>query len=235
MWPTRQCIFMRPFVLVNVAMSADGKLSIRERRQVKISGKDDFSRVDQIKAASDAIMVGIGTVLADDPSLTVKSQTLIQWRKDKGLDEHPVRIVIDSRARIAPDASVLIKGEGKRIVACSERADESRIQILKDRATIIRTGEEQVDLPRLMEELHGIGIRRLMVEGGGQLIWSLFEAGLVDEFSCFVGNMIIGGKDAPTPADGKGFVMESAFTGLALREVKKMDEGILLVWNVERH
>ncbi|MDD3934298.1 MAG: dihydrofolate reductase family protein, partial [Methanoculleus sp.] len=67
---------MRPFVFVNVAMSADGKISTRERRQVRISGSGDFSRVDRIKAESDAIMVGIGTVLADNPSLTVKSPEL---------------------------------------------------------------------------------------------------------------------------------------------------------------
>ncbi|MEI7648565.1 MAG: dihydrofolate reductase family protein, partial [Methanomicrobiales archaeon] len=65
---------MRPYVVVNVAMSADGKISTRERRQVKISGAQDFSRVDKLKAGSDAVMVGIGTVLADDPSLTVKSE-----------------------------------------------------------------------------------------------------------------------------------------------------------------
>ena len=64
---------MRPFVFVNLAMSADGKISTKERRQVKISGKSDFERVDVIKAGADAVMVGVGTVLADNPSLTVKS------------------------------------------------------------------------------------------------------------------------------------------------------------------
>lgn len=223
---------MRPFVLVNVAMSADGKLSTRERRQIKISGSDDFARVDRMKAESDAIMVGIGTVLADDPSLTVKSPELVRWRRERGLDDHPVRVVVDSRARTPPGASILKRGEGKRIVACSAKAEPENIRALERYATIISAGEERVDLPRLMEELYATGIRRLVVEGGGQLIWSFFEAGLVDEFSCFVGNMIIGGSDAPTPADGYGFVMEGDFCRLSLQEVKKMDEGILLVWKV---
>ena len=82
---------MRPCVVVNVAMSADGKLSTRERRQVKISGMQDFARVDQMKAGSDAVMVGIGTVIADDPSLTVKSPAARMERRKLGLDEHPVR------------------------------------------------------------------------------------------------------------------------------------------------
>ena len=225
---------MRPFVLVNVAMSADGKLSTRERRQVKISGKDDFARVDKIRAESDAIMVGIGTVLADDPSLTVKSPELVRWRKEHGMDEHPVRVVVDSTLKTPPNASILTKGEGKRVVACSKRADPQKIRELEKYANVMCIGEERVDLSLLMDKLHAIGIRRLMVEGGGRLIWSLFEAGLVDEFSCFVGNIIIGGSEAPTPADGEGFVTDKGFPGLALREAKRMDEGILLVWNVEK-
>lgn len=122
---------MRPYVFVNVATSADGKISTRERRQVRISGKNDFSRVDCLKAGSDAVMVGIGTVLADDPSLTVKSPELKAERKGKGLEEHPVRVVVDSRLRIPSDASVLHKGEGKRIIACAASAGAGRIQELK--------------------------------------------------------------------------------------------------------
>ena len=95
---------MRPLVVVNVAMSADGKLSTRERRQVKISGAEDFARVDRLKAGCDAVMVGIGTVLADDPSLTVKNPDLKSRRQQEGKPEHPVRVVSDSHARITPDA-----------------------------------------------------------------------------------------------------------------------------------
>ena len=113
---------MRPFVFVNIAMSADGKISTKERRQVKISGTEDFSRVDRIKAASDAIMVGIGTVLADNPSLTVKSPDLRAERRAGGKDEHPIRVVVDSAARTPLDADILHKGTGKRIIAVSRKA-----------------------------------------------------------------------------------------------------------------
>jgi 2,5-diamino-6-(ribosylamino)-4(3H)-pyrimidinone 5'-phosphate reductase len=117
---------MRPRVHVNVAISADGKLSTRERRQVKISGAADFARVDRLKSESDAIMVGIGTILADDPSLTIKSPELQNRRKEQALPEHPTRIVVDSSLRIPQDASILHKGEGLRIIACSEMADTGR-------------------------------------------------------------------------------------------------------------
>jgi 2,5-diamino-6-(ribosylamino)-4(3H)-pyrimidinone 5'-phosphate reductase len=225
---------MRPYVLVNCAMSADGKISTKERRQVRISGTNDFLRVDRIKAESDAIMVGIGTVLADNPSLTVKSEELREMRRAGGKDEHPVRIVVDSAARIPPNADILHKGRGKRIIAVSARAPPEKVRELEFIADVIAAGEREVDLGALLERLHAKGIRRLMVEGGGTLIGALFTEGLVDEFCTFVGNMVIGGRDAPTPADGAGFIAEEEFPRLALVSAEPMDEGVLLRWKIDR-
>ncbi|MDP2797760.1 MAG: 2,5-diamino-6-(ribosylamino)-4(3H)-pyrimidinone 5'-phosphate reductase [Methanoregula sp.] len=224
---------MRPYVVVNVAMSADGKISTRERRQVKISGAQDFERVDQLKAGSDAVMVGIGTVLADDPSLTVKSGECRTGRLNRGVDEHPLRIVVDSTARIPPEASILHKGAGKRIVAVSRRADPQKIAALQSYATVIIAGENEVDLATLMDKLGEMGIRRVMVEGGGTLIAGLISAGLVNEIYTFIGNMIIGGKDSPTFVDGEGFILESGFCRLTLLETHRIECGVLLHWNVE--
>ena len=225
---------MRPYVVVNVAMSADGKLSTRERRQVKISGSQDFNRVDRLKAGSDAVMVGIGTVLADDPSLTVKGEECRRHRLDRGADEHPIRIVVDSRARIPLKASILHKGSGKRIVAVSEKADKKKIAALQELATVIVAGKKEVDLATLMDELGEMGIQRLMVEGGGQLIAGLIRAGLVDEIYTFIGNIIIGGRDAPTLADGEGCIREEEFPRLTLIETRRIESGILLHWKVEQ-
>lgn len=225
---------MRPFVHVNVAMSADGKLSTSERRQVKISGSADFSRVDRIKAESDAIMVGIGTVLADDPSLTVKSTDLRSARRAKGLPEHPVRIVVDSRARTPIDAAILHKGEGVRVIACSEKAEEGKKDGLSRYARIIVAGNDTVDLTALLSSLHAMGIRTLLVEGGGTLIWGLFRAGLVDRLTCYVGNRVIGGASAPTLADGEGFIRDQDFIPLSLEGIERIDEGVLLTWTIRR-
>ena len=224
---------MRPYVVVNIAMSADGKISTRERRQVRISGAQDFTRVDRLKAGCDAVMVGIGTVLADDPSLTVKSEECKNYRRKQGWDDHPVRVVIDSSGRIPPEASILHKGEGKRVVAVSKRADATKISLLEKKATVIVAGEDEVDLFALMNELGAMGIHRVMVEGGGTLIAGLIEAGLVNEIYTFIGNIIIGGKDAPTFTDGEGFILESAFPRLTLLEARRIGRGILLHWQVE--
>lgn len=225
---------MRPFVFVNVAMSADGKISTAERQQVRISGDDDYSRVDRIKAESDAIMVGIGTVLSDNPSLTVKSPDLRAWRREAGKDEDPIRVVVDSRGRTPPDADILHRGAGKRIIAVSRAASPEALDVLRRYATVIVTGDETVDLSALLEELYRLGVRRLMVEGGGTLIWALMEKDLVDELQTFIGNIIIGGKDAPTPVDGTGSFRDEDFPRLALIEADRLDEGLLIRWRVKR-
>jgi 2,5-diamino-6-(ribosylamino)-4(3H)-pyrimidinone 5'-phosphate reductase len=225
---------MRPYVVVNVAMSADGKLSTRERRQVKISGEQDFNRVDRLKAGSDAVMVGIGTVLADNPSLTVKGTECREHRKKRGVSEHPARIVIDSRARIPPDADILHKGNGLRIVAVSKKADPARVAALEPYATVIMCGDTEVDLGALMDELGAMGIQRVMVEGGGELIGGLVRVGLVHEIYTFIGNLIIGGKDAPTLVDGEGFLTEDEFSRLTLIEIRRIENGVLLHWKVEQ-
>ncbi|MHC1626531.1 MAG: 2,5-diamino-6-(ribosylamino)-4(3H)-pyrimidinone 5'-phosphate reductase [Methanoculleaceae archaeon] len=224
---------MRPFVIVNVAMSADGKISTKARRQVRISGIEDFRRVDKLKSESDAVMVGVGTVLADNPSLTVKSPGLRRARIEAGLPENPVRIVVDSRGRTPVDAEILHKGEGPRIIAVSESAPGEAIEKLSRFATVIRAGIDRVDIKILLARLYEFGIRRLMVEGGGTLIWSLVRAGAVDEFCTYVGNLIIGGSAAPTPVDGEGYIIDNGFPSLHLIEATPMDKGILIRWAVK--
>ncbi len=221
----------RPFIFINSAMSADGKISTKERKQVKISGKIDFKRMDQLRAESDAIMVGIGTVLTDDPSLTVKSPELQDRRIKAGLDENPVRIVVDSNARTPIDADIFIKGKGKRIIIVSESAPLKKIAQLKEKAEIIVAGKDKVHLPEAMQELKKRGIKRLMVEGGATLNWGMFSNGLVDEIHTFVGNVIIGGKGSPSFVDGAGFT-EKELLKLELMDAEKIEDGILLKWKV---
>lgn len=180
----------RPFVFINSAMSADGKISSIDHKQIRISGRDDLTRVDELRASSDAIMVGVGTVLADDPGLRIKSRLLQERRKDMGLDEEPLRIVADSNARTPANAKVL----GARcVIAISRSAPEERRVGLRSRCEMIECGAEMVDLSELMGVLYDRGINRLMVEGA-RLNWSLIELGLVDEIYVFIGGLIIGGE-----------------------------------------
>jgi len=222
----------RPFIFINSAMSADGKLSTKERKQVRISGKLDFGRVDELRAQADAVMVGIGTVLSDDPSLTVKSPERKAARKAAGKSENPVRIIVDSAARTPLDADIFKKGEGIRIIAVSNAAPAENVEKLEKKALVIKTGTNKVDLSELAGNLKEIGINTLMVEGGATLNWGMLSAGLVDEIYIFVGNLIIGGATSPTFTDGEGF-LEAEMLDLELLSVEKIEEGVLLKWKVK--
>jgi 2,5-diamino-6-(ribosylamino)-4(3H)-pyrimidinone 5'-phosphate reductase len=209
-------------------VSADGKLSSRRREQIAISGPEDFERVDALRAESDAVMVGVGTVLADDPHLTLDDEERIRDRAGRGESPHPARVVADSRARTPPDARIVDDSATTHLLA-SEAAPSERIEALSERGVeVVVAGAERVDLAEALSALEDRGIDRLMVEGGGELIFSLFEAGLVDELSTFVGPTVIGGREAPTLADGEGFVEE--FFELDLTSVDRMDRGVLLRW-----
>jgi 2,5-diamino-6-(ribosylamino)-4(3H)-pyrimidinone 5'-phosphate reductase len=217
-------------VVVNAAVSADGKLSSRERRQVEISGPEDFERVDELRAESDAVMVGVGTVLADDPSLTLDSDQRQTERRESGKPANPARVVADSRIRTPPDARVL-DAEAETFLLVGETAPTDFVGQMEELgATVIAAGENRVDLPRALEELEAHGIDRLMVEGGGEVIYSLFAAGLVDRLSVFVGPLVVGGRDAPTLADGDGFT--EGFPELALEGVERLDDGVVLEYDV---
>jgi len=217
-------------ILVNAAMSADGKLSSRDREQVAISGPDDFDRVDAVRADSDGVMVGVGTILADDPSLTVDDPDRRRARSDRGDPENPARVVADSQIRTPTDARIL-DDEAETYLLTSEAAPPDFVaEIEETGATVVTAGDQRVDLAAAFDALEAHGIERLLVEGGGELIFSLFGADLVDELSVFVGPSVIGGRQAPTLADGDGFVEE--FPALELRSVERIDDGVLLEWDV---
>jgi len=199
-------------------MTADGKIASVERRQVRISSPEDMERVKELRAGSDAILVGVGTVLADDPHLTVKSLPP---------DKNPLRIVLDSQGRTPNSAKVLAGGAPTLIATAS-----NCVRTWKG-AQVLRCGEKQVDLQCLMAELERRGIERLMVEGGGETIWSFFKHGLVDDYRVFVGSMVLGGIGAPTACEGQGFLEENAVR-LRLLSMTLMGEGALLCYEVVR-
>lgn len=221
----------RPFVFINAAMSADGKIATIERKQTRISGILDFDRMDELRASSDAVMVGIGTVLSDNPSLTVKSRERREKRCADGKDENPVRIVVDSLGRTPIDADIFKKGAGKKIIVVAETAPEEKVKQLAKNAEIIVSGEKSVDLEKLLCELKAHGINRLMVEGGATLNWALVSRGLVDEIYTFIGSIIIGGKTAPTLVDGEGCTGE--FCRLSLISCERLEDGVLIRWKVQ--
>jgi len=213
-------------VVVNAAMSADGKLSSRRREQIEISGPDDFDRVDRIRREVDAVAVGIGTVLADDPHLTLADPERRRQRREQGRPTNPARVVVDSRGRTPPEGRIC-DDAATTYVLVSAAAPEDRRQALRETgAELLVAGDERVDLPAAFDKLEAAGIDSLLVEGGGELIFSVIETGLIDRLTVYVGSLIIGGRGAPTLADGEGFV--DGFPRLSLEAVERVDDGVVL-------
>lgn len=219
---------MRPFIFINIAASADGKISDERRKQMKISSEKDFKRVDRLRASCDAIMVGIGTVLSDNPRLTIKDDKLRKEREKNGLTANPLRVIVDSRCRIPPDSETL-NDEAHTVVVVAEIADPERVSEIRKKAEVIVSGKDRVNLKNLVKRLYEHGIRKMMVEGGGTLNSGLLHEKLVDEIFVYHGNTIIGGKDSPTVVDGYSF---NPPLKLKLLEFKKLGDGLLVRWKV---
>ncbi len=221
-------ILTKPFTFVNVAASVDGKISDESRKQIKISSKEDFLRVDKLRAFADAIMVGIGTVISDNPSLTIKSEALRMERIRNGKTPNPLRVVVDSRLRTPSDSNVL-NDEAETLLATTELADNERRAKLSKRARVEVFGNQKVDLKQLSRFLYDIGIERLMVEGGGTLINSMLREKLIDELNIYYGNIVIGGRTSPTIVDGSSFEFPIK---LELLNFQRLGDGVYTRWRV---
>ena len=218
-------------VVVNAAMSVDGKLASHRREQLAISGPEDFDRVDRIRAAADGVIVGVGTVVADDPHLTLDVTDRRVQRQRHGRPGNPARVVADSTARTPLDARILDDEATTYLLVSEQTSEERRTKLADAGAEVIVVGDDRVDLAAGIDRLADEGIERLMIEGGGELIFSAFDAGLVDELSVFVGSQLIGGRDAPTLADGDGFT--EGFPALTLDDIEQLDDGVVLKYTVE--
>jgi 2,5-diamino-6-(ribosylamino)-4(3H)-pyrimidinone 5'-phosphate reductase len=139
--------------------------------------------------------------------------------------------VIDSTGRTPADARILDDDATTYVLVTDDAPDERRQTLRNAGADVIAVGDERVALDRALSELEAHGVNSLMIEGGGEIIHSFFAAELVDELSVYVGSLVIGGRDAPTLADGEGFV--ESFPALSLESVRRLDDGVLLEYAVE--
>ena len=197
---------MKPYVILNAAMTLDGKIATRTGSS-EISGPEDLERVHEIRKEVDAIMVGIGTVLADDPRLTVHK---INARKE----DNPIRVVVDNKARTPIDFRIL-NDDAETVIAVSSICDENnpdcdmeavaRAKEISKKADVFYSSKESVDLVEFMEYLSSKGIETLMLEGGSTLNFSMIRENLIDEVKICIAPMIVGGKDSKTFFDGEGF------------------------------
>ncbi len=225
----------RPFVFINVAMTADGKIDTFQRRGAAISSERDKERVDQLRAGADAIMVGGKTLLDEDPKLTVKSETLRAERLARGLSPNPIKVGVITEAHLRSDSRFLNEGPANIVIFTTRWTSKHHISLLKSRhVDVYLDDSDKVQLPGAHETLTELGVERLMVEGGATLNFELLRLGLVDEVTAYVAPMIFGGANAPTLAAGPGLERGEAIP-MKLIEIEKWDDGgVLLKYTLER-
>ena len=213
-----------PFITAKFAMSLDGKIASRTGDSKWITGDKARWQVHKMRARTDVIMVGIGTVLADDPRLTARDE------RGNPLDRQPLRVVVDTRGRLPTEARLLTE-PGKILVAMGPTAGGSNIEQLGADVEVspFPLREGHIDLERLIEFLaKERDVTSIMVEGGGALLGSLFDLGLVDKVVAFVAPTIVGGMSAPTPVGGSGVEMMADALQLERVRWKRLGRDMLI-------
>jgi 2,5-diamino-6-(ribosylamino)-4(3H)-pyrimidinone 5'-phosphate reductase len=219
----------RPHVFINVAVSADGKMDTFERKGSAISSERDKDRVLRLRAEADAVMVGGKTLLSEDPKLTVKREDLRAERVARGQSPNPMKVGIVTRADLNPDGDFLNAGPAQVVIFTTAQTSKSQIETLQSRGAEVHVHDAaRVDLVLALDTLHALGVRRLMVEGGGTLNFELLRLGLVDELTMYIAPMLFGGESAPTSVAGSGLVRSDAIP-LKLVNVESHEDGGVLV------
>jgi diaminohydroxyphosphoribosylaminopyrimidine deaminase / 5-amino-6-(5-phosphoribosylamino)uracil reductase len=209
----------RPFVTAKFAMSLDGKIATRTGESRWITGEDARRHGHRLRHQHDAILVGIKTVIADDPELTA--------RLDGEDPRQPLRVVLDSQLRIRQSARVV----GPHTLIATTKM--GRVG-LADVVTIPAADDGRVSLPDLLDELGRRNILSVLVEGGGEVHAAMFEQGLVDKVYAFVAPRLIGGKEAPGPLGGNGIERLEEATNLNDVDVIRLGEDFLISGYVHR-
>ena len=209
----------RPYVIINCAMSADGKTALPNRKQLRLSCDKDIERMYKLRNEFDAVLVGIGSILSDNPKLTVKEKYVKNPCQ-------PIRIVIDSKCK-TPTDSLVVNQITKTFIVTNQRCDkkfEKNVEIIECPTDL----DGLIDLEIMLDILHKRGIKTLMIEGGGTVIWSFLRKDLVDDLYVYIAPIIIGGKKTPTMTDGPGIKSEDEIISLKIVAIKNLGNGILI-------
>lgn len=213
-----------PFIIAKFAMSLDGKIATKTGNSKWISGERSREYAQALRQAVDAIMVGVNTVLADDPLLTVR---LGEPSRD---ERQPLRVIVDSHGRTPPVARVF-GALGKTLVASAGPIESAKAkQLVEAGAELLElpSYQSQVDLRKLMRALGEREIMSVLVEGGGTLLGSLFDLGLVDKVYVIIAPLIIGGRDAVPAVSGNGVDNVEKALRLSRTRVDRLDQDILI-------
>ncbi|WP_328692717.1 dihydrofolate reductase family protein [Streptomyces phaeochromogenes] len=186
-----------PYVLLSAAVSLDGCLDDTGPGRLLLSGPADFDRVDEVRAESDAILVGAGTLRADNPRLLVNSAERRAARVAAGRPEYPLKVTVSGSGDLDPDANFWSTGGEKIVYTTDEGAAKAGDALRGLGVDVVSVGPD-VDWRAVLTHLHDVrGVRRLMVEGGGRVHTQLLRQGLADELQLALAPLVVGEPDAP--------------------------------------
>ncbi|MDE2641128.1 MAG: dihydrofolate reductase family protein [Verrucomicrobiota bacterium] len=224
----------RPFVLINMAMSADGKIAPPHRRFVAFGSRRDHANLLALRATADAVMCGARTVDSAPVTLDVGGAVYERRRLRGGLGKQNLRIVVSGSGSVDPGAAIFRHPGSPLIVLSSGQAPKSRLAKLKRLADCVKVcGKNRVALAQALGWLRREwAVKRLLCEGGGELNFELLRLGLVDELHLTICPKIIGGKDAPTIADGDGFARLAKAANLKLTRQRVVGDELFTTWRI---
>ncbi|MFF7074102.1 dihydrofolate reductase family protein [Streptomyces pseudovenezuelae] len=211
-----------PYVLLSAAVSLDGYLDDTGPDRLLLSGPADFDRVDEVRASVDAILIGAGTIRADNPRLLVNSEARRAARVAAGKPPYPLKVTVSGSGELDPDANFWHTGGEKVVYTTDKGAERARESGLA--ADVVPLGPA-LDWRRLLEHLRSVyGVERLMVEGGGRIHTQLLQQGLADEVQLVLAPLFVGDPDAPR-LFGPG-----AYQGGRLRlvETRRIEDVVLM-------
>ncbi|MFM1768445.1 MAG: hypothetical protein RJA22_974 [Verrucomicrobiota bacterium] len=226
----------RPFVLVNMAMSADGKIATANRAVTTFGSPRDLAHLYELRATADAILSGARTIEDTGATLGPGGARYQRQRRRHGLAEFPLRIIASGRASIDPASPIFHRGQAPIVLLTTRRAPAARLRRLAPHlAGVIARGGDSIDFPAALAELRRAwGVRRLLCEGGGELNDALFRAGLVDELNLTVCPVLIGGREAPTLADGAGCARLADAAAFRLHRARRVGDEMFFTWRAAR-
>ena len=221
-----------PFVLVNMAMTADGKIATANRAVTTFGSRRDHDHLLELRATADAVMAGARTVDSAKVNLGPGAATFRRRRIQRGLAEFNLRIIVSRSGTVNPDAEVFRHDFSPILILTTRRATEARLKKLRQLATEVKIcGAKEINFRRALSWLQKKwGVRRLLCEGGGELNDALFRAGLVDELHLTICPKVFGGRNSPTIADGVGFQKLSEAAGFEVKSLKRIGEEVFLVF-----
>ena len=196
----------KPHLTVNVAMSADGKISSYRREKFALGSAEDRHLMDLLRARSDAVIVGSRTVRLDGWAIRVRDEATSKKREQRRGEPHPLNVVLSTRLDLSPNCEFFDHPQTKKLIVTTGLAPTNRIRRFERHGDVWVVTSKQIPPARVLEELGRRGCKNILLEGGGELNFSFFKAGLIDELYITVTPRLLGGQMAPTPVDGRGFL-----------------------------